>query len=80
MHHCSCGNTWTGQRSAHCARCHVTFSTVANFDRHIIGTGPTATHKLPTDVGLTLNRGGYWSAPMSARQRARLDALSAREA
>lgn len=34
-HSCSrCSFTWTGLRIAHCAGCHRTFSTPANFDIH----------------------------------------------
>lgn len=80
MHHCSCDQTWTGGSAAHCARCHTTFSTVPNFDRHIKGTGPTATHHDPAEVGLVLNKRGTWGAPMSDQQRERLDRLAAQEA
>jgi hypothetical protein len=29
-----CNNTWTGNVMAHCATCHVTYGSVASFDRH----------------------------------------------
>lgn len=34
MSDCECGRTWTGLSEAHCATCHESFSTVANFDAH----------------------------------------------
>ena len=29
-----CGRGWTGLKECHCASCHESFSTEANFDRH----------------------------------------------
>lgn len=29
-----CTNTWTGLRSAHCSKCHHTFSGLRGFDLH----------------------------------------------
>lgn len=29
-----CPAEWTGLKAAHCAACHITFSTPGNFDRH----------------------------------------------
>lgn len=35
MHTCGkCPKRWTGAKIAHCASCHESFSTVANFDLH----------------------------------------------
>lgn len=31
-----CGRRWTGFNECHCRRCHSHFSTVANFDAHLI--------------------------------------------
>lgn len=31
-----CGRRWTGLRECHCRRCHAHFSTVANFDAHLV--------------------------------------------
>lgn len=65
----SCAKTWTGLRIAHCALCHQTFTTPANFDRHRAGR---KTHgvKLAAgechagDVcGLVLNDRGQWAMP-----------------
>lgn len=31
-----CGRRWTGLNECHCRRCHAHFSTVANFDAHLV--------------------------------------------
>jgi len=38
-------------KTAHCARCHTTFTTVSNFDRHRPGTCLP-----PTEIGLVVLR------------------------
>lgn len=65
-----CGATWGGLRIAHCAACHRTFTTPANFDRHragrrlpsnvVVGTGTCAR---PVDIGLVQNGRGQWQMP-----------------
>ncbi|WP_449757758.1 FDXHR family putative zinc-binding protein [Epidermidibacterium keratini] len=50
-----CGSGWGGLNTCHCQRCHVTFSTVANFDRHQRG-GECLT---PKDAGLVRNGRRY---------------------
>lgn len=45
---CNCGARWGGLRTCHCSRCHLTFSTVGNFDRH--QRGGKCLH--PSEVGL----------------------------
>ena len=49
-----CEARWGGLKTAHCAACHNTFTTVGNFDRHRTGDHSKSTrHCLPpTDVGL----------------------------
>lgn len=32
--HGMCGSHWAGSRTAHCGRCHRTFSSTTAFDRH----------------------------------------------
>lgn len=61
-----CGATWGGLRIAHCAACHRTFTTPANFDKHragrrqpsnvVVGTGTCAR---PVDIGLVENARGF---------------------
>ena len=45
-----------GRLEAHCSLCHVTFKSVAGFDRHRRG----GTCALPQDVGMSV-QGGVWS-------------------
>ena len=30
-----CGDEWSGEKTGHCTRCCRTFSTTANFDKHL---------------------------------------------
>lgn len=65
-----CSTTWTGLKIAHCATCHRTFTTPANFDRHRAGirengrtvVQPGECHD-PALNGLVLNDRGQWAAP-----------------
>lgn len=57
------------QRAAHltgnkcyCRACDEYFTTVGNFDRHLIGRGRPTCAK-PSDVGMVLNKQGYWQMP-----------------
>lgn len=45
---------------AHCATCHNTYSTVANYDRHI---NNKFEHLKPASVGLRQNARGTWLMP-----------------
>jgi hypothetical protein len=54
-----CPARWGGANTSHCAACHETFSTVANFDRHRLGGACLP----PADRGLVLNSRGYWGQP-----------------
>ena len=64
-----CATTWTGLRIAHCAECHATFTTPANFDRHRAGRKvngrslPSGECHSPDVCGLVLNERGQWSMP-----------------
>jgi hypothetical protein len=54
-----CPASWASMRAAHCAGCHLTFSTVANFDRHrrnFVCIGPE-------DAGLVRDDRGVWKQP-----------------
>lgn len=56
-----CAARWGGLNTSHCMRCHATFSTVANFDRHQRGGECLE----PAEVGLVLNGRSYacWGQP-----------------
>ena len=46
----------------YCRSCNEFFTTVRNFDRHLIGRGrPTCA--APADVGLVRDKYGYWQQP-----------------
>lgn len=67
-HHCGrCPARWSGSNIAHCAECHRTFTTVANFDRHRAGSKDRAFDQGecsdPSERGLVLNDRGQWAAP-----------------
>ena len=32
----TCHKQWSGERTGHCTRCHETFTTLANFDQHLV--------------------------------------------
>ncbi len=62
-----CDTTWTGLRIAHCAKCHRTFTTPANFDKHRAGSRTLSVvagecHD-PSLNGLVENDRGQWAAP-----------------
>lgn len=59
---CRCGAAWPGNTVCHCSRCHTTFTTAGNFDRH----RRDGTCLPPDACGLELkNRAGYtvWGMP-----------------
>lgn len=68
MTHCArCGAYWGGLKTAHCAACHQTFTTVANFDHHRDGSHSRNTRHCvpPLTVGLIHAGRAYpcWSQP-----------------
>lgn len=73
-----CTRRWGGFRTAHCAACHTTFSTVYNFDEHRKG----GVCNLPERVGLKWTMRGHggneyqvWGRPMDDDARARMERL-----
>jgi len=54
-----CDARWGGFNTSHCAACHVTFSTVGNFDRHRRG-GVCVD---PAEFGMAVNKRGYMAMP-----------------
>lgn len=62
-----CDARWGGFNTAHCASCHVTFSTVGNFDRHRRGGECLDPLSLTDREGrpqpMVKNRHGYWGQP-----------------
>lgn len=60
---CKCGARWTGAKMAHCGSCHLTFSTVSNFDRHRAGTVERRRCLTPTEAGLRVCARGVLRLP-----------------
>jgi hypothetical protein len=60
---CRCGATWRGFSIAHCAVCHLTFTTVGNFDHHLFRDGCRTEAEL-RDKGYEPNAAGHWRKPM----------------
>lgn len=64
-----CDADW-GQATkvCHCAACHETFTTVANFDRHRDRRGEHGSCKNPAKAGLVLSGRAYlsWMSPGDA--------------
>lgn len=62
-----CGAQWGGLKTAHCATCHQTFTTVANFDCHRAGSHSVDTRHCvpPLSVGLVHAGRDYpcWGQP-----------------
>ena len=58
---CRCGIWWAGMSTAHCASCHITFTSVSGFTLHRKG-GTCAT---PADLGMVLSDRKYpaWALP-----------------
>lgn len=50
-----CDSRWNGLKTAHCAACCQTFTTVSTFDKHRSGSHPNSTRHCvpPADAGLT---------------------------
>ena len=67
-HGCSvCRTRWDGLKFCHCAICHRSFTTVANFDRHQPASTGCAD---PADVGLvqSTRSAGVWCRPGSEKE------------
>lgn len=60
-----CGSQWDGFNTAHCAKCHKTFTVVSAFDKHQRITKGKVTCADPAEVGLVLSSRSYecWSFP-----------------
>jgi hypothetical protein len=59
---CRCGAYWTGHRAAHCAACHVTFTSVSGFDHHRIDGrchDPAARGLVLIEKGTATRRAGF---------------------
>jgi hypothetical protein len=69
---CRCGKRWGGFDTAHCASCHLTFSTSKNFEKHRVD-GKCLD---PAQRGMTQTlRGGYelWVTPLPSTTTFRTD-------
>jgi hypothetical protein len=58
-HKCFCGARWGGYGTAHCCRCHHTFSGITAFDKHLNNKACQS----PAAVGLVVGQHGYWGSP-----------------
>lgn len=60
-----CDARWGGLKTAHCATCHHTFTSITAFDKHRTGPADARTCLTPTDVGLIDAGRGYpcWGQP-----------------
>jgi hypothetical protein len=63
-----CGTRWQGEAIAHCGRCHLTFTTVGNFDAHLDGRrNPVPGCRTEAEMrerGYEPNAAGHWRKPM----------------
>jgi hypothetical protein len=59
---CRCGATWTDGKTSHCAACHLTFTTVSNFDAHRTGRRCLTAAEF-RERGYEPNANGYWRKP-----------------
>jgi hypothetical protein len=70
MGSCRCGARWSGYRTAHCAKCHVTFGGLTAFDQHRPGECLD-----PASIGLIVMRTSgtceIWGSPMDEEARSR---------
>lgn len=67
VRHPACGACWTGGRAAHCARCHLTTTSLRAFDAHQRITGGILQCLPPDKAGLvpTVRRWGLlWTLPV----------------
>jgi hypothetical protein len=70
MTSCRCGASWTGLGIAHCAVCHLTFTTVSNFDAHLDNKAGRC--RIPAELrekGYEPNPAGQWRKPIPVDQR-----------
>jgi hypothetical protein len=65
---CRCGTRWQGEAIAHCGSCHLTFTTVGNFDAHLDGRrNPVPGCRTEAEMrerGYEPNAAGHWRKPM----------------
>lgn len=62
-HSCGkCPARWSGAKFCHCRACHRTFTTPANFDRHLTGKPDRPVCNSVTQ-GLVELRPGVWGTP-----------------
>lgn len=70
MGSCRCGARWSGYRTAHCAKCHTTFSGLTSFDHHRPGDCLD-----PASIGLVVVRTSgtceIWGTLMDDQARGR---------
>lgn len=69
---CRCHARWEGANIAHCATtsCHLTFTTVANFDAHLDNkAGRCRTEAELRELGYEPNERGQWRKPLPEDQR-----------
>ena len=65
---CKCGARWQGEAIAHCAVCHLTFTTVGNFDYHLYRERCRTEAEL-RDKGYEPNDAGHWRKPIPEDKR-----------
>jgi hypothetical protein len=67
VRHPGCGACWTGARTAHCPRCHLTTSGIRAFDAHQRITGGIVQCLPPDKAGLVASVrtwGVLWALPV----------------
>jgi len=57
----------TGMRSAQCPKCRRVFSTVSNFDSHLLRGGKGVSCQFPGEAGLVQDDRGVWKMPGDGR-------------
>ena len=65
---CKCGARWKGEAIAHCAVCHLTFTTVGNFDYHLFKSRCRTESELRAK-GYEPNDAGHWRKPIPEDKR-----------
>jgi len=74
-HQCSasCTAGWGTSQRSHCRRCGNDFTTVGNFDKHLL-RGPNIVQcGNPAANGLVLNKRGVWQSPGEVDLRERFE-------
>jgi hypothetical protein len=68
LFHITCGGCcagWAGEDRVHCGRCHVTFDSIALFDRHRHGGSCLR----PQVLGLVSTKNGIWRESTGGKRR-----------